>query len=359
MKIKKNKMFGKAKPFTGELIERTQACTSCGKNEAIQIGKVDYWDIKQSNVVQCTACKLTQLDPMLTSEETAKGCLAYYIEESGRTSKREEQKNHVRNYRRGYLFAQSLNSRGIQPKHILETGPGSGYFCQGIKAVFTSVEVTVMDVNPKVLEFNKHEHGYHTILSELETTLADFENKFDLIIARDILEHVIDISAVLKNFRTYLNSGGYLHFITPNGHEDVWKHHLAFILKNEPSELLINHVNYFDGHGLRSLLNRNSFNEIEYYTYKLKHYRRGKGWKVANKLMAAISTKKSSDEFINKTLPETESAPKVDILNKWYLKTNLKFITRLVVWYQHTNLIKLNPDKNVGHEIYGLFRLMK
>jgi 2-polyprenyl-3-methyl-5-hydroxy-6-metoxy-1,4-benzoquinol methylase len=78
-----------------------------------------------------------------------------------------------------------------------------------------------------VLKFDKLHHGYETIQTPVEKHLPELDDKFDLIIARDILEHVIDISMVIKNVKQYLKEDGIFHFITPNGHEDVWKHYLT------------------------------------------------------------------------------------------------------------------------------------
>jgi len=89
--------------FEGDIVDREEACSICKKKAGQQIGVVDYWDIKTSRIIKCEKCSLTQLDPMLTQEETAKGCLAYFVEESLRVSIAEQENNLVRNFRRGVL----------------------------------------------------------------------------------------------------------------------------------------------------------------------------------------------------------------------------------------------------------------
>jgi len=76
-------------PLKGELIERKEPCRMCESKTGEKIGEVDFWDIKNSNIIKCKKCGLTQLDPMLTQNETAKGCYAYYIEELGLIDKKE------------------------------------------------------------------------------------------------------------------------------------------------------------------------------------------------------------------------------------------------------------------------------
>ncbi|HEY4800969.1 MAG TPA: class I SAM-dependent methyltransferase [Bacteroidia bacterium] len=348
-------------PFKGEIIDRKENCKICGEKKGMQIGRVDYWDITSSNLIKCTLCRLVQLDPMLTEEETAKGCLAYYIEESLRVTKESQGKDLVRNFRRGVLFASSLKRKDFHPKEILELGPGSGYFSEGIKFIYPDVNVTVMDVNNEVLAFNKQQHGFATVQSTPEKYISNLENKFDLIVARDILEHVTDVAEVIQHANKYLKANGLFHFITPNGHEDVWKHYLTFNHRNKNSELLINHVNYFDGKGLLDLLARNQFSPVEYYTYNFKTTRRGRGWKVSPKQMAPLSTKKSSDFYIKNEISKVREIhfDKKEVLNKWYIQNKIKFITRLMSWYHHSQFIRLSPELNVGHEIYGLFKKIK
>jgi SAM-dependent methyltransferase len=347
--------------LTGELIKRKEACRICHETKGRQIGSIDYWDIRNSRLVKCENCGLTQLDPMLSETETAKGCLAYYIEESLRVSVKEQRRNLVRNFRRGLLFGVSLKKQGIFPKNVLELGPGSGYFANGLKYIFPKVKITVMDVNKEVLQFNEDQHQYETIETSLESYIPDLENQFDLIIARDIIEHVIDISKVVQNVKHYLKNGGYFHFITPNGHEDAWKHYIRYNDKNKTSELLINHVNYFDGRGLSTFLVEKGFTTLQYFTYKLKTTRQGRGWRVSKKLMAPVSQKKSASFYINEQINKVRNIQfdKNRILDKWYLKKNRNLFAYLISWYHHAHLLKINPELNIGHEIYGLFKISK
>jgi len=346
--------------FIGEIIKRKEPCGLCKASKAKKIGKVDYWDIRTSDVVKCRSCGHIQLDPMLTHDETARGCLAYYIEESLRVNPKEQEKNLLRNFRRGVLFGNSLKKKGVVPKDILEFGPGSGYFADGIKFIFPETNITVMDVNKEVLEFNKAHHNYNTIESSIENFNSDLEDKFDLIIARDLLEHVIDVDAVINNVMKYSKDKGLFHFITPNGHEDVWKHYLRYSQDKTSSELLINHVNYFDGKSLLDLLKGKNFSAIDYYTYKIKTTIKGSGWKKSEKLMATASSKKNSEYYLNKANEIKENNfIKKEVLDIWYINPKLKIGAFLAAWFNHENLIRVDPKLNVGHEIYGLFRLGK
>jgi 2-polyprenyl-3-methyl-5-hydroxy-6-metoxy-1,4-benzoquinol methylase len=345
----------------GDVVTRQEPCRCCGAKGGIKISRIDYWDIKETDIVKCASCGTAQLDPMLTDDETSKGCLAYYIEETLRTSHKAQEKNNLRNYRRGIHFAFTLKRKNYSPKDILELGPGSGYFLEGIRFVFPDVKISVLDINQELLDFNQQQHGFATILATPEHFIPELKNKFDLIIARDIIEHVTGVDAVFKNVNAYLRKGGLFHFITPNGHEDVWRFYIRYKEKKENSELLINHVNYFDGKGLADHLTRENFKEISYYTYKLKTTFRGRGRKVIEKLMAPVSQKRSADYYVNEKISEIRSVTfdKKQTLNKWYLKPNRKFFARLISWYKHSEWVTVDPRINVGHEILGVFEKVK
>ena len=345
----------------GKFIEREENCRICNEKKGQQIAVVDYWDIKTSKIIKCPKCSHIQLDPMLSKTETSKGCFAYYIEESVRVSNEEQFKNCIRNFRRGVVFAYSLKRKKIIPRFILELGPGSGYFCEGLKFVFPDAEITVMDINSEVLNSNKKNHQYKIIQEIPDNFVAECVGKFDLIIARDIIEHVTDISKVLTNVNQYLVPNGHFHFITPNGHEDVWKHYLTFLLTGSVSELLINHVNYYDGKGLENFLIQKGFTPVDYYTYKLKTTLNGKGWKNNKKLMSPVSKKINADAVIKENAGKVSTIEfiKEKILDKWYIQNKAKWLTYLYSVYQHSSIIRVDPGMNIGHEIYGLFKKNK
>ena len=343
--------------FEGEIVTRKEHCRICGSFDGIKVAETGFWDLQKSDVAQCRHCKLVQLDPMLTPISTAKGCEAYYLKEISETPEREQIRNLVRNYRRGIVFATLLKNKGHNPGKILEFGPGSGYFSAGIKFIFPECEITVADIVDTVLKLNQEIHGYQTIKGSPED-IQLFEGKqFDLIIARDILEHVTDIGKVIKNIHGLLRPNGLLHFITPNGKEDVWGHYVNWQLRKTPSALLINHVNYFDGEGLLEFLIRSGFRKEEYYTYQVKYRIRGKGWKKSLKLAAGISENESADEMIKKAgqVSDSKVFKKDEVLNGFILKTKLKWLIILYCRYKHHWLIHLDPRRNIGHEIHGLF----
>jgi SAM-dependent methyltransferase len=340
----------------GTSVTRHEKCRVCNESHGTEIAIVDFWDIKTSRIVRCNRCNHMQLDPMLTEEETATGCLAYAIEESLRIDFNEQKRNHLRNFRRGVVFGTRLRKKKIFPHSILEMGPGSGYFAAGLQFVFPDSDISVLDISENLLTLNALHHGFKAAQGVPDKFISGFEGMFDLIIARDLLEHVSDISNVLLNTERYLKPGGYLHFITPNGYEDVWKHYLTS--QQSHSELLINHVNYFDGTCLKQLLMKFHLHPVEYYTAGFKTTMRGSGWKKSMRLASPAGGNKHASDYIRRqnSIAAQQEFSKQEILNAWYIRKKYRWITYLVSAFHHSGGVKISPENNVGHEIYGLFR---
>jgi len=294
---------------------------------------------------------------MLTKESTESGCMAYYLWEKTQVPTREQERNLLRNYRRGILLAFQIKKLGFEPADILELGPGSGYFSSGIRYVFPDARITVVDIVDEVISGNLNIHRFEGIKGSPDNLTSLVNRKFDLIIARDILEHVSDIGIVIRNISELLKENGLFHFLTPNGHEDVWKHYVNWRISEEPSELLINHVNYFEGKGLLEFLGQHNLYPLKYYTYQVKTTFKGQGWSL-NRLQAATpSVNRSASMIINEFKNDNDQPVfnKKDILDQWYLRTRLKWLTFLYCHYMHQPLLKINPVWNIGHEIFGLF----
>jgi SAM-dependent methyltransferase len=344
--------------FTGEQILRKEPCRICGSTEGKKIAETKFWNLQHSCIVECTSCRLIQLDPMITEANTALGCHAYYLREIHEIPVHEQKRNLVRNYRRGIVFGRSLQKRGYNPENILEFGPGSGYFSAGIQFIFPGCRITAVDIVDDVLKSIRENHGFEVFRGSPEDIQMLGSRKFDLVVARDILEHVTDIGTVTRNIVSLLSPEGLFHFITPNGKEDVWGHYLNWKFREKASELLLNHVNYFEGGGLLDFLTASGLTKVEYYTYQVKYAFRGKGWKMKCSLATPVSASLNAEELIRKEEQGKPAATfrKEEILDSFIFRTKNTRIIRHYCWFKHHWLIHLDPARNKGHEIHGLFK---
>lgn len=95
----------------------------------------------------------------------------------------------------------------LEPKDVLEIGPGDGT----VKRVYEpfSEKYATMDVNPALRP---------DFLSDVRTEVAAARNKFDCVVAADILEHIpfADMSAAVRNIYSYLMLGGHALITIPH-----------------------------------------------------------------------------------------------------------------------------------------------
>lgn len=342
--------------ISGPELDRLEPCRLCGARKGQLIAEAHFWDIKETRLLACN-CGLTQLDPMLTEEETALGCYAYYLDELKRVSPSESARNCIRNYRRGVALAARMRSDGIHPERIMEIGPGNGYFTAGMKFVFPDALVTVLDIVDDVLKQAEQLHGFETIKGTPETIDVD-AGQFDFLIARDVIEHTIDVGKVLSNVYRLLKPGGHFHFLVPNGHEDRWGAYVRWHLTKEPAEILINHVNYFDPEGLENYLRQVGFETVNYYVGSIKGTRRGQGWKISEKLASAPSTRRSARaevENASNAITQIQS-DRPDIRDQWWHRPNQKWLASSYCKFKNFNLIRVPASLKIGHEVNALMK---
>jgi hypothetical protein len=146
------------------------------------------------------------------------------------------------------------------------------------------------------------------------------------------------------------------HFITPSGHEDAWAFYVRWRLSGKPSEILINHVNYFEGGGLERHLNDVGFHLVEYYTDNVKGTREGRGWRIRERNAAPISSKRSAKAIIDEKGRYLVGIgiDKTKVLNQWWLKPRRKWTASWYCRYKDWSFIRLSPQRGIGHELIGL-----
>lgn len=109
-----------------------------------------------------------------------------------------------------------LNLIDSKPKRILDVGCASGYFGAFLKEKYNSkvwgIEIDKKDFKIAARQLDK----VFNIDIEDEKQLSKIKTKFDTIIFADVLEHLKNPSACLKNFYKKLNSNGEIIASIPN-----------------------------------------------------------------------------------------------------------------------------------------------
>lgn len=171
-------------------------------------------------------------------------------------------------------------------KKILDLGCGLGQI--GKLLIDNGNQVYGIDISPKILK-KANNKGLITKCVDIETEPLPFRNKFDIVIAAEIIEHVFDTDTLLIKIRKILKDKGELIITTPNlaslgrrlllllGEnplietrlvEDYPKHYRYFPKKininPKIKELSAGHIRYFVKHSL--------FRLLDAYNFKIIHF---------------------------------------------------------------------------------------
>lgn len=143
--------------------------------------------------------------------------------------------------------------------NILEVGAGGGIWTKYF--LDAGACVTSVDILPHILEANKRENpGVEIITGDAAT--VKIKKKFDLIFAKDIIEHIQNDTLFLENMNDHLKDGGRIIINTQNS----WS--LNFLVQGGYHRLRGNHswygwdpthVRFYDFLSLRRKLNNTLF----------------------------------------------------------------------------------------------------
>ena len=106
-------------------------------------------------------------------------------------------------------------------RDFLEVGCGTGYVLARLRRSFPDISLSGTELFEEGLACARARLGDSANLCQLDATRLTFREKFDVIGAFDVLEHIEDDAAVLANVRTALRPGGGLLITVPQ-HEWLW-----------------------------------------------------------------------------------------------------------------------------------------
>ena len=106
-----------------------------------------------------------------------------------------------------------LNKTPIKPLKVLEIGSGLGYLTYALNK--SNIETLGIDISKESTNYAKKQFGDHYLNGSIEDLITD-KPKFDLIIATELIEHVIDPISFINNCLCLLNSHGTILLTTSN-----------------------------------------------------------------------------------------------------------------------------------------------
>ena len=148
----------------------------------------------------------------------------------------------------------------IKGKQVLDIGCARGYLGARIKAIGNYV--AGMELSERAAEQARQVLD-KVVVFDLEKGWPEelANEKFDLIIMAEVLEHVFDPVVVLKNVHRALNDGGHIIITTPNFM--VWTHRIKFLFGKfaytDQGALDFGHIRFFTYPYLRKILEKSGF----------------------------------------------------------------------------------------------------
>ena len=117
---------------------------------------------------------------------------------------------------------------GVENPAVLDAGSGYGFYSHFIARQFPSARVTSGDIQENYLENFRcfaREAGLENIAVErIDLTGMEFEERFDMAISIDVLEHIMDDEKVFRNIFRALKKGGCFLMHTPHISENPSGH---------------------------------------------------------------------------------------------------------------------------------------
>ena len=167
------------------------SCPICNSDSTFVYMK-GIFDCESTEVIECNECGLQYLYPKMTEEEEENYYLDYYHSQQVRhfenNSLKDMQHNSVKHYQQYQNIYDTLINNA---ESILEIGSGSGGFLNFVKDNYPAKSITSVEISKSNLEFLRDPNLNNFSDIKIYSDIEELENnKFDLIFAHGVLEHV-------------------------------------------------------------------------------------------------------------------------------------------------------------------------
>lgn len=122
--------------------------------------------------------------------------------------------NSETNKRVKVVFEDLLPKKDTKGKKFLEIGCGLGYFSN--KASRLGAKVSGIDIGPKLVAINKKLTPNGKFMVSSASKLSFKDESFDVVLSTEVIEHVENQKAALKEMSRVLKRNGILVITTPN-----------------------------------------------------------------------------------------------------------------------------------------------
>lgn len=205
-------------------------------------------------IARCTDCHVMFTNPQPSDEQLAEIYNEHYFlgadSDEGRQSTREMKRATAREY-----LAEIRRYGGATGGRLLEVGCGDGDFL--VEAEEAGFLVTGVELASAACEQARARLKHGEVVCGLLEKSGLTEESFDLCVLSDVIEHVRDPLAFLREVHRLLKPGGAIFIATPS--LGSWS---AKLLKQNWMEFKPEHLTYFDPQTIQTALLRSGYHEV-------------------------------------------------------------------------------------------------
>ncbi|MBY0563983.1 MAG: class I SAM-dependent methyltransferase [Hyphomonadaceae bacterium] len=195
-------------PYVGERV----VCNLCGSDEIRLICDVDRrW--KRLRTVACADCGLMRTDPMPTESELDEYYRHLYRLDYQAAGDEPPKYHLVRSWREARARAAYLASFLTPGARILDFGCGTGEFLK--LAADAGCQVVGIEPSETYAAYARRTHGLDVLCASWRACQLPAQS-FDLIVCREVLEHLRDPVDAIGAIATWLRPGGAAYLAVPD-----------------------------------------------------------------------------------------------------------------------------------------------
>jgi SAM-dependent methyltransferase len=203
-------------------------CALC-EGEAICVyeGIVGYVEGTTYNVYECSVCNSSFVDPMSNlkeeydiiygGDETKDGSYDYYYYLAEGVKKLKNPLKDLANFTAVYwgVVKALRDNHIVKGAKVLEVGPGLGYFTYALRK--SGYDCEGLEYSKTAVDFANNFFGKHYTEGTIEeySKVDIHKGKYDLVVATEVIEHVVDPKVFIENILEVLKPGGTIILTTP------------------------------------------------------------------------------------------------------------------------------------------------
>jgi SAM-dependent methyltransferase len=234
-----------------------QPCVICNGHESRALIDLDFEQFSypgKFHLRQCVSCNLIFNSPRLLDQEFPKLYDAnyYFFSQTAQQA--------IAHVKSQYLRSIALIEHTPVSRRIVEIGSAKGYYLALLKALGWTVQG--VELSAFAASFAERMFDIPVFNGTVETYSDQCKERFDVVAAFDVIEHVLAPDKFVRAISQLLKTGGTLILDTPNGnakhiqtHRELWSGFIPF------------HIYFFNQQNLQRLLEKYGFSVSTAFSY--------------------------------------------------------------------------------------------